>query len=228
VYDFGWGDFSIKYVDFINDLLYDYNLARARILDLACGTGILAIELAQRGHFVKGIDVSPEMIQRAKSKSSRLPNVSFDVADMTQFEINDTFDLVICTFDSINYIMRAVDLRKMFARVAASLDQKRFFIFDSNTRQLYRNHHQERQERELGGQSFVQECTYDPRRNEAAIRFIFSDGTEEVHKQRPYNLKELEPLLSAAQFEILNVFSWFDRRPYSSKTEKLFCVAQKA
>jgi len=227
IYDYGWGDFSKQYVDLINGFLSDSNVMPARILDLACGTGILAVKLAQCGHFVKGLDISPEMIDIAKSKSSKLSNVSFEVADMTQFQVSEKFDLVTCTFDSINYLMRIDDLKKMFKNVASALDRKGFFIFDSNTRQLYLSYHQEKQDRELGGQSLVQECTYDPGKNEATIKFLFSNGASEVHKQRPYGLKELRSLLAATDFNILHLFSWFDRRPYSSRTEKLFCIAQK-
>jgi hypothetical protein len=40
-------------------------------------------------------------------------------------------------------------------------------------------------------------------------------------------MKELEPLLNTAGLAVNDVFSWFDYRPYSSRTEKLFCVARR-
>jgi len=227
VYDLGWSDFSRQYENFINRFLRERNVTRARILDLACGTGTLAVGLARGGHTVKGIDISTEMIAVAKSKLSKLANVSFEVGDMTQFQVDDTYDLVTCTFDSINYLMRAEELRQMFHNVASFLNEGGFFIFDSNTEKLYRSYHKEKRERKLGKQSLVQECAYDPDKKEATVKFLFSDGASEVHKQRPYGLKELGPLLAAAHFNILHLFSWFDRKPYSSRTEKLFCIAQK-
>jgi SAM-dependent methyltransferase len=227
IYDLGWGDFSKNYTGLIHELLHDHHIIQARILDLACGTGILAIDLAHKGHMVKGIDISPEMIRLAKSKSTGLSKVSFEVADMTHFQSGDTYDVVMCTFDSINYITRTSDVRKMFHTTMRSLRHKGLFIFDSNTRKLYRSHHSDRLERELGGQTFIQQCTYNPRRNRAIVEFRFSDGTREVHRQRPYDFEELEPLLLSNGFTVLELFSWFDRRPYSHKTEKLFCVVQK-
>ena len=86
IYDLGWGDFSTNYAGLIHELLHDHHIIQARILDLACGTGILAIELARKGHIVKGIDISPEMIRLANSKSTGLPNVFFEVADITDFQ----------------------------------------------------------------------------------------------------------------------------------------------
>jgi len=64
-------------------------------------------------------------------------------------------------------------------------------------------------------------------RNVATTAFSFSDGTYEIHKQRPYDFDELNPLLKRAGFRVLHLFSWFDKLPYSSNTPKLFCVAEK-
>ncbi|MFC2045377.1 class I SAM-dependent DNA methyltransferase [Chloroflexota bacterium] len=227
VYDLGWGDFSKQYVSLINGLLEERSIARARILDLACGTGTLAIELARSGHFVQGIDISPEMIRIAKSKSPRLLKQSFKVADLTSFPVKGKFDLVTCTFDSINYLVSIDDLREAINRIAYALIPSGLFVFDSNTKRLYQSYHQETQKRSLGGQSLIQCCNYDPVSNEATVEFLFPDGNTEVHKQRPYDRKELEPIMSNAGFRILKLLSWFDGRSYSSKTEKLFCIAEK-
>ena len=227
VYDFGWGDFSKQYVGLINELLKERGITQAKILDVACGTGILATELAECGHFVHGIDISSEMINVAKSKSIGLSNLSFDIQDMVRFNVNGKFDLVTCTFDSINYIRKLNDLREMLFRVASVLYEVGLFIFDSNTKQLYLSHSDETQKQELNGQSFIQHCSYDSTRNEATITFSFSDGTYEIHKQRPYDYNELEPLLYRAGLTVIHLFSWFYKMPYSSNTPKLFCVAEK-
>jgi SAM-dependent methyltransferase len=227
VYDAGWGDFSIQYVGLINELLQERGLTPARILDLACGTGTLAVELAQCGYAVRGMDISPEMIGIAKSKSIGLSNLSFEVQDMICFNIEGKFDLVTCTYDSINYIRKLSDLRKMLFRVNSVLHKQGLFIFDSNTKELYLSHADETQKRELNGQSFIQHCSYNSTRNVATTVFSFSDGTYEIHKQRPYGYDELIPLLTRAGFKVVHLFSWFERMPYALKTPKLFCVAEK-
>ena len=227
VYDFGWADFSKQYIGLINELFSERGITQATILDIACGTGTLAIELAQSGHIVRGIDSSPEMIRIAKSKPIKLPNLFFDVQDMVRFNVDGKFDLVTCTFDSINYIRKLNDLREMLFRVASVLYERGLFIFDSNTKQLYISHSDETYKRELNGQSFIQHCSYDSARNIATTVFSFSDGTYEIHKQRPYDYDELGPLLKHAGFHVVHLFSWFERMPYSSNTPKLFCVAEK-
>ena len=227
VYDLDWGEFSKQYVGLINQLLDERGIAQAKILDLACGTGTLAVKLANRGHYVYGIDISPQMIEIAQSKSMGSSNVSFEVQDMTFFAVEDRFDLATCTFDSINYLLDIDGVKAMFYRLATALHKSGLFVFDSNTDRLYVNRHKGTHKRELGGESFVQKCSYDSIKKEATTVFEFSDGTIEVHKQRPYNLVELEPLLADAGLRVVDTFASFDKRPYNSESERLICIAEK-
>src|SRR6266542_6970079 len=61
------------------------------ILDLGCGTGQLASQIAARGARVIGIDVSPTMITRAREK---YPGLDFRVADGTDLHLSERFDAV--------------------------------------------------------------------------------------------------------------------------------------
>jgi SAM-dependent methyltransferase len=227
VYDLEWGKFSLKYVGLIGELIDSYNIAQARILDLACGTGVLAIELAKIGHQVHGIDISPQMIEKAQSKSLGLSNVTFQVMDMRSLALEGKFDLCMCTFDSINYLLEIDDLKEVFCRIAGALKQFGLFIFDSNTDRLYRNRHKGIHHHKLGGVSFVQKCIYDPSKKKAQTVFEFSDGATEVHRQRPYGLTQLKLLLVDAGMRVVETFGDFDKRPYDSETERLFCIAEK-
>lgn len=70
------------------------------ILDLACGTARVAIELAHAGHRVVGVDVSPPMIARARQKLRReaedvQQRVTFHVGDMADFALETRFPMVI-------------------------------------------------------------------------------------------------------------------------------------
>jgi len=226
-YDAGWGDFAIHYVSLIKELLRERYTAKAQILDLACGTGILALELARCGHTVHGIDISPEMIDIAKKKATGLPDLSFAVRDMTAFSLDSKFDMVTCTYDSINYLRLLRDVRKLLYNVASVLNDGGLFIFDSNTKYLYMKHADELTKREINGEEFIHRCKYTTRGNVAVTAFSFSDGTYEIHRQRPYSYDELHPLLNNARFRVLQLFSWFEHIPYSSDSPKFFCVAEK-
>ncbi len=62
-----------------------------RILDLGCGTGRLTAEIAARGASVLGLDNSPAMIARARS---RFPKLRFEVADARDLDCSQEFDAV--------------------------------------------------------------------------------------------------------------------------------------
>jgi SAM-dependent methyltransferase len=77
-----------------------------RLLELACGTGRHALELAAAGYRVTATDISPDMLAVAR----RRPNpgraeLQFVEADMRRAAFGDaTFDGVVCFFDSIGYL----------------------------------------------------------------------------------------------------------------------------
>jgi ubiquinone/menaquinone biosynthesis C-methylase UbiE len=68
-----------------------------QVLDVGCGTGFLALQLAELGHRAAGADFSENMIERARAKAvERSLDVRFDVADAENLPYDDsTVDLVI-------------------------------------------------------------------------------------------------------------------------------------
>ena len=65
------------------------------VLEIACGTGRVAIRLAQEGVKVVGFDLSPQMLAVARKKSAGLENMRWVQGDMRSFELGQTFGLVI-------------------------------------------------------------------------------------------------------------------------------------
>jgi SAM-dependent methyltransferase len=68
-----------------------------RVLDVGCGTGFLALRFAELGHTVTGIDLSPQMIDRARRKAEQAAQqIDYHVADAAALDCADeTFDLVV-------------------------------------------------------------------------------------------------------------------------------------
>jgi ubiquinone/menaquinone biosynthesis C-methylase UbiE len=71
--------------------------AGRRILDVGCGDGVLAVELASRGAIVTGIDASPDMIAAARKRASReKQDIDFVVAEAGALPFDaDSFDAVV-------------------------------------------------------------------------------------------------------------------------------------
>ena len=74
-------------------------LGSAGALELAIGTGRIAVPLAACGIPVAGIDLSPDMVAQLRRKSSEIP---VEIGDMTTTHVNGTFSLVYIVFNSIN------------------------------------------------------------------------------------------------------------------------------
>ena len=70
------------------------------LLDIACGTGGHLAYL-QQNFKVEGLDNSEEMLIAARNK---FPDINFIHADMTDFEIDHSFDVITCLFSAIGYI----------------------------------------------------------------------------------------------------------------------------
>lgn len=72
--------------------------APARVADLGCGTGTLSVLLAAEGYAVDGLDLSPEMVARARTKAAATPDlaVSFAVGDACEPDLPaGAFDVVL-------------------------------------------------------------------------------------------------------------------------------------
>jgi SAM-dependent methyltransferase len=79
-----------------------------RLLDVACGTGGHVQYLKER-YDVDGLDSSPEMLGIARSRN---PDLRFHLADMTNFQLHEAFDAVVCLFSGIGYVKTVEKLRQ--------------------------------------------------------------------------------------------------------------------
>lgn len=227
VYDAGWADFAIQYAPLVNGLLEERGIFPARILDLACGTGVLAHALAGSGHSVLGIDSSAEMLKIARSKAPGTGKLRFVSGDILDPPPGQGFDVITCTFDSINYLRRLNDLKKLFRHVSSALNEKGLFLFDSNTIVIYLHQAGITEQREVNGETVLVETGWDARYKLGTTTFSFPDGSYEIHRQRPYSYDELSPRLEKAGLRVIERFSWFSRLPYANGAPKVFIIAEK-
>jgi SAM-dependent methyltransferase len=79
------------------------------ILEIACGTGRVALRLASEGWQVFGFDLSPHAIELARRKSAGEPAIRWAVADMRSFSLGETFDLVIVPGHSFQFMVDIAD-----------------------------------------------------------------------------------------------------------------------
>ncbi|MBV8257485.1 MAG: class I SAM-dependent methyltransferase [Actinobacteria bacterium] len=93
-------------------------LAGGGALELAVGTGRIAVPLAARGVRVAGIDLSADMVAQLRRKSGTIPVA---IGDMTTTRVDGTFSLVYLVFNSILNVTTQDGQIATFANAAAHL-----------------------------------------------------------------------------------------------------------
>ena len=153
-----------EWAQFILNLLQDRKITEGLVLELGCGTGKLMTLLGKAGFDMIGVDNSVEMLQIAREKTSQ--DFLYLLQDMREFELYGTVKAVISVCDSVNYITKKEELRKVFQLVNNYLDPEGVFIFDFNTEYKYR---------ELIGETVIAEDRED-------VSFIwFNEYDEDSH-----------------------------------------------
>ena len=89
-----------KIEKFVCSLLSREGINGGLLLDLACGTGSLAVRLSEKGYSVIGTDVSPEMLSVAQQKAAvKNADILFLCQDMTQLNLYGTIICTVCTLE---------------------------------------------------------------------------------------------------------------------------------
>jgi len=101
------------------------------VLELACGTGRVAIPLAKEGFHVTGIDVSHPMLTEARRKSaSEGVRIEWIRADIRSFELGTRFGLVFIAANSLLHLLSLNELEACLACVRQHLAPGGRFVLD--------------------------------------------------------------------------------------------------
>jgi SAM-dependent methyltransferase len=121
-YDADTADMPVEpVVDFLEPL------AAGGALELAIGTGRIAVPLAARGVRVAGIDLSPDMVAQLRAKTTAIPVA---IGDMTSTRVDATFSLVYIVFNSINNLTTQEAQIACFENAAAHLADGGCFVVE--------------------------------------------------------------------------------------------------
>jgi len=115
--------------------LEKHGLKHGRALDVACGTGRAFAPLLKRGWEVRGCDISPSMLERARQEAGG--KVELDVADMRELPTYGEFELVLSLNDSVNYLLGDDDLERALTAMRANLADDGLLLFDVNAKSIY-------------------------------------------------------------------------------------------
>jgi SAM-dependent methyltransferase len=100
------------------------------VLDLCCGSGLLAAELVTRGYRVVGVDASEAMLAVARERLGS--GVSLRRTTLPDLALDDVFDAAVCTLDGFTYLWPE-ELRLTMIAVGKRLRPGGWLVFDLHT-----------------------------------------------------------------------------------------------
>lgn len=203
----------------------------ARVLDVPCGAGRLAIPLARRGARVTGVDVSEACLTAAREDGARAgAAVDWIHADMREIPREHAFDAVFCFGNSFGYLDDAGN-REFVRRAASSVAAGGRFALDyGQTPESVFPRLAPLQRAEIAGILFEEETRYDALAGRIENRFTISrDGRTETKlaSQSAYTVRELVDMLREAGLTASGIFGSVDERPFELGAERLLLVAEK-
>ena len=238
IYDSINSDIDYKsWADFIEEILNkEMKIPPELILDLACGTGRMTLELASRGYDMTGVDLSTEMLDVARTLAEEAGHdILWLCQDMREFELYGTVDAVVSCLDSINHITEYEDLVKCFSLVHNYLIPEGIFIFDVNGKFKFENIYADRTyTMEEEGAVCIWENDYDSesRLCDFYITLFKEDETgkyaryDDLETERMYTLAEIKSALSETGMEFIGAYSDFDFRDGDDHSERIYIVAK--
>jgi SAM-dependent methyltransferase len=199
------------------------------VVELAVGTGRIAVPIARAGIPVIGVDASPGMLavaREAAAEAGVLHLLDLRVGDLADPPVTETVPLVICPFRTLLHMGSEEDKLEALRAAHALLAPSGSFVFDvfapsaedieeTNGRWL---------EREPG----IEELAVwdeDARTLSLSVR---ADGAAATFQLHWLSSTEWLRLLDAAGLEVEALYGWFDGRPFEGHEDMIFVCRRRA
>jgi SAM-dependent methyltransferase len=202
-----------------------------RVLELAIGTGRVALPLAARGVAVEGVDASAAMVERLRAKPGG-DSIPVTMGDMAQVPVSGRFRLVYLVFNTLFGLLSQARQAECFANVARVLDPEGLFVIECFVPDLARFDRDQRvQAQSVTEDSAVIEVSrHDKAQQRVTTQVITLDG-QGMHL-RPVALRyswptELDLMADRAGLRLTARYADWDRRPFTSASGGHVSVYQR-
>jgi SAM-dependent methyltransferase len=240
-------------VEFYLELAREAESRGLPTLELACGTGRVALPLVRAGVRLTGLDVSTPMLALAREKSAGLENVRWLERDMRAFDLGEQFGLIFIAVGTFQLLIEIEDQLACLRCVHKHLAPEGRFAFEVESPNivamaewlttkrgaLVRNPSRDHQDPKTG--RLVQSwgtIDYHPSRQERTSSG-FNEELDEagvvVRRQygQPMTLRyfhryEMEHLLARAGFAVEAMYGDLRKNPYRGNSPDMIWVAKRA
>ncbi len=221
-----------KWADYIAGFLSEKKAKK--VLETACGTGKIAIELYRLGFDMTASDISPEML-RVASESSRKKgcDIRFILQDMRHIEVGHKIDAIISVCDGPNYLDTG-GFCKFAGTAYEALNDNGVLIFDISSAnklksmdgQVYYDDQEDasyiwHNAYDVSSGSLVMDITLFVRRGRLYERFF------ERHTQYAHEAETLTKILLSAGYKKIEIFDCFTKDEPEGRCQRAQFVCSK-
>lgn len=204
----------------------------SKVLDIMCGYGRHALELAKRGVDVTAVDNLQAYIDEINSKAvQQSVNINAVCEDVLQVQLHDVYDAIICMGNSFAFFDRAAALT-ILKNTSAHLKNGGIFIINSwMIAEVAIRHFKEKDWHYAGEYKCLLDYKYffHPSRIESEQTIIAPDGIVEVVKGVDYifTLDELEAMFNEAGLQTKHVYSTPRKKRFTLGDGRVYVVVKK-
>jgi len=206
----------VSYDRWVRSILQWYDaytrLPLSLIHETACGTANIGCRLVAQGYRVEASDLSPYMLMVADEKPFKPVLSRRNLIDHLP---PDRYSLVLCMFDSLNYLTRVQDVTAAFSSVYESLQPGGLFIFDIST---YKNSIDNFNDRvnisDSPDEYLIHQAQFNEQTGSQLTRLtlfqkngIQYDRYDERHYQRVYSNQEICSLIDDTPLKLVAIHS---------------------
>ncbi len=229
--------FSLKMIPYLQELQQRHVPPGRVMLDLACGTGTIALAFALQGWETYAIDGSAAMLAQARRKALESGAAPvFSQQDMRCFVLPRPVSLITCLYDSLNYMLSLADLGLVIQRVAAGLQPGGLFMGDMNTLEAL-EHVWDDNTFFVEGESLaiVMQSQYAQETRLSTVQVVGfvrqNDGRyerfDEQHVETSFEQAQIQDVMESSGLRVEASYQCFGLEPATEETQRIMWVARK-
>ena len=231
--------YDTLYDRFKEDIPFYIDLARrvsGPVCELACGSGRIAVPMAQAGLSVTGVDVSPLMVAAARHRADEAQLGSnrplFAVGDMR--EPQGEFSLVIVALHSLSLLTKTDDILSTLRSIHDSLTPRGEVVLALHNPDLHQlstnSEGLERIHEEVSSVTLYETRRYHPDTQILDVKWYLETHADTT--MIPFSLRMIFPeelllFLKVCGFELVERWGWYDRAPFTAQSGTQIVVARR-